>query len=441
MPSIDPIIVTLLMFGAMLVLMAMGAPLVFCLSIVGMAAGVLLWGVNGAEMAVVSAFGLMNTFVLVALPLFIFMGLVLESSGIADNLFGMFHKVMGGLNGGLGMGTVIICAMIAAMAGVSGAATVSLGIIALPAMLKRGYDKRLVTGTIMAGGALGFLIPPSVMFVFYAFLARLSAGKLLAAGMVPGVMLATIYILYIGIRCHFQPHLGPAIPLAERVDFRGKLKSLKALILPGLLIFAVLGLMYMGITSATEASAIGAFGSLVCAAAYRNLTWKVLYRALMNTTKVMGMLLWIGLGASFFSKIYLGLGSQQLIQDFMARVHLGPYGVLVMILFTYFILGCFLDDTAILFLTVPLYVPIVKTLGFDPIWFGVLFVVSMQTAYLTPPFGYNLFYMRGVAPPEITTLDIYWSVVPYIILQTIGLILIVLFPQIALWLPHLLFVE
>jgi tripartite ATP-independent transporter DctM subunit len=441
MPQIDPIIVTLLMFGAMLLLMAMGAPLVYCLSIVGMAGAIFLWGVNGAEMVVVSTFGLMNTFVLVALPLFIFMGLVLESSGIADNLFEMFYKVMGGLNGGLGMGTVIICAMIAAMAGVSGAATVSLGIIALPAMIKRGYDKKLTTGTIMAGGALGFLIPPSVMFVFYAFLARLSAGKLLAAGMIPGCMLATIYILYIGILCHYKPHLGPAIPLSERVDFWGKLKSLKTLILPGSLIFAVLGFMYMGITSATEAAAIGAGGSLVCAAAYRNLTWKVFYRAMMNTTKVMGMLMWIGLGAAFFSKIYLGLGSQQMVQNFIERVHLGPYGVLTIILFTYFVLGCFLDDTAILFLTVPLYVPIAKNLGFDPIWFGVLFVVSMQTAYLTPPFGYNLFYMRGVAPPEITTLDIYQSVIPFIILQTIGLILIIIFPQIALWLPDLLFAE
>ncbi|MCX5839585.1 MAG: TRAP transporter large permease subunit [Deltaproteobacteria bacterium] len=439
MPQIDPTIITVLMFGGMVVLMVMGAPLVYCLSIVAMAASILLWGVSGSEMAVVSMFGLMNTFVLVALPLFIFMGLILESSGIADDLFNMFYKLMGGLNGGLAMGAVIICAIIAAMAGVSGAATVSLGIIALPAMLKRGYDKRLVTGTIMAGGALGFLIPPSCMFIFYAYLARLSAGKLLAAGMIPGIMLAVIYILWIGIICHLQPHLGPAIPVSERVDFRGKLQSLKAMILPGILIFSVLGFMYMGITSATEAAAIGAFGSMVCAAAKRNLTWLVLRRALMNCTKVMGMLLWIGVGAAFFSKIYLGLGAQQMVQNFMTHVQLGPYGVLTIILLTYFVLGCFLDDTAILFLTVPLYVPIIRDLGFDPIWFGVLFVVSMQTAYLTPPFGYNLFYMRGVAPPEITTLDLYRAVVPFIILQTIGLILIILFPQIALWLPNLLF--
>lgn len=439
MPQIDPLIITGLMFGVMMLLMAAGVPLTFALGIAAMGFAVWLWGVGGIEIMFHSAFGLANIFILVALPLFIFMGIVLERSGIGDSLFGMVHKVMGGVNGGLAMGTVLICAMIAAMVGVSGAATVSMAIIALPAMLKRGYDKRMITGTIQAGGALGFLIPPSVMMIMYAFLARVSAGKLFAAGLFPGLLLAVIYIIYIGIRCFFQPNLGPPIALGDRVNWRGKLISLKAVILPGSLIFLVLGLILLGVTSPTEASAVGAFGALICAAIYRNLTWQVLRESLMATTKVMGMLMWICITAVFFSKIYIGLGAQDLIQNLMATTALGPHSILILMLATYFILGMFLDDSAILFITIPLYVPLIVGLGFDPTWFGILFILSMQSAYLTPPFGYNLFYMRAVAPPEVTIIDIYRSVIPFVGLQIIGLILVVVFPQIAMWLPGIIF--
>lgn len=439
MPQIDPLIITGLMFGAMMLLMTMGVPLTFALGIAAMVFAVWLWGVGGIEIMFHSAFGLANAFILVALPLFIFMGIVLQRSGITDSLFAMIHKVMGGIRGGLAMGTVLICASIAAMVGVSGAATVSMAIIALPAMLKRGYDKRMITGTIQAGGALGFLIPPSVMMIMYAFLARQSVGKLFAAGLVPGLLLAVIYIIYIGIRCFFQPHLGPPIAPEERVNWRGKLISLKALILPGTLIFLVLGLIFLGVTSPTEASAVGAFGALICAAIYRNLTWQVLRESLMATTKVMGMLMWICITAVFFSKIYLGLGALSLIQNLVTGAALSPHGVLILMLASYFILGMFLDDSAILFITVPLYLPLIVGLGFDPIWFGILFILSMQSAYLTPPFGYNLFYMKAVAPPEITIIDIYRSVIPFVGLQIIGVILVVVFPKIAMWLPGIIF--
>lgn len=439
MPQIDPLIITGLMFGVMMLLMATGVPLTFALGITAMGFAVWLWGVGGIEIMFHSAFGLANAFILVALPLFIFMGIVLQRSGIADSLFETIHKVMGGINGGLAMGTVFICAMIAAMVGVSGPATVSMAIIALPAMLKRGYDKRMITGTIQAGGALGFLIPPSIMMIMYAFLARQSVGKLFAAGLFPGSLLAAMYVIYIGIRCFFQPHLGPPIPLGERVNWRGKLISLKAVILPGALIFLVLGLILLGVTSPTEASAVGAFGALICAAIHRNLTWQVLRESLMATTKVMGMLMWICITAVFFSKIYIGLGAQGLVQNLIASTALSPHGVLIVMLATYFILGMFLDDSAILFITVPLYVPLVVGLGFDPVWFGILFILSMQSAYLTPPFGYNLFYMRAVAPPEVTIIDIYRSVIPFVGLQLVGLALVVIFPQIALWLPEILF--
>ncbi len=423
----------------MLVLLVLGAPLTWALLSVGTLFAYMLWGAGGLQLLAISSFSSMDNFLLVALPMFIFMGLMLEKSGITDDLFGMISKLMSGVPGGLGVGTVIICALIAAMAGVSGAATVSLGIIALPSMLKRGYDKKLVTGTIMAGGALGFLIPPSVLMILYAFLAKESVGKLFAAGLMPGLMLAGIYMLYIVIRSTINPSLAPPVPKEERVDFVGKLKSLKALILPGLLIGTVLSFIIFGVTSPSEASAVGAAGAILCAAVYRTLSWKVMRAVLMDTTKLMGMLIWITLAAVFFSKVYLGLGAEMILEEFIEDADLSPYWVIISMLVCYFLLGMFLDDFAIVFITVPLFVPIVEGLGFDTVWFAVLFIISMQTAYLTPPFGYNLFYMRSVAPPEISIYDLYKAVIPFIILQIIGLALVVMFPQIALWLPELFF--
>lgn len=437
MLDLDPLVITLIMFASMLVLMAIGSPLSFALLTCGAVMAYLVYGDGGLDLLITSTFSSMDNFLLVALPMFIFMGLVLQRSGITDDLFAMMHKLMGQWPGGLGIGTVVICALIAAMAGVSGAATVSLGIIALPSMLKHGYDKRLVTGTIMAGGALGFLIPPSVLMIIYAFLSRDSVGKLFAAGLVPGLMLATIYIAYILIRCRINPRMGP--PATETYSAMEKLASLRFLIAPGLLITTVLGCIIGGVTSPSEASAIGAFGALVIAALQRRLSMDMLKYVMLSTTKIMGMLMWIALAAVFFSKIYVGLGAGQIVTELVEDNDLAPIWVIITMLATYFILGMFLDDFAILFITIPLFVPIVKDLGYDTTWFAVLFVLSMQSAYLTPPFGYNLFYMRSVAPKDITIGDIYWSAIPFVILQIFGLALVVAFPQIAMWLPGLLF--
>lgn len=439
MAELDPLTTTAIMFLSMLALMAMGSPLAWALTISGVGSAFVLWGPGGLELLVSSTYSAMDNFLLVALPLFIFMGLVLQRSGITDDLFEMIHKLMGGVPGGLGLGTVIICALIAAMAGVSGAATVSLGIIALPAMLKRGYDKKLVTGTIMAGGALGFLIPPSVLMIIYAFLSRDSVGKLFAAGLMPGLMLAGIYILYVLVRCRFNPSLGPPAPDEERFSGLEKLKSLRHLIPPGVLIATVLGCIIGGVTSPSEASAIGAFGALVIAALHGRVNWDMLRYVMLTTTKLMGMLMWITIAAVFFSKIYVGLGAGMIVGELIEDFELSPILVIIAMLATYFVLGMFLDDFAIVFITVPLFVPIVRDLGYDTTWFAVLFILSMQSAYLTPPFGYNLFYMRSVAPADITIGDIYWAAIPFVVLQIIGLALVVAFPQIALWLPGLLF--
>ncbi|MCX7561253.1 TRAP transporter large permease subunit [Sulfitobacter sp. F26204] len=437
MENLDPLVITAIMFSSMLLLMALGAPLAWALTICGVGSAYAIYGDGGLDLLISSTFSAMDNFLLVALPLFIFMGLVLQRSGITDDLFEMIHKLMGGLPGGLGIGTVIICALIAAMAGVSGAATVSLGIIALPAMLNRGYDKRLVTGTIMAGGALGFLIPPSVLMIIYAFLSRDSVGKLFAAGLMPGLMLATIYIFYILIRCRINPTLGP--PAEDQFTAAEKFKSLRFLIAPGLLIFTVLGCIIGGITSPSEASAIGAFGALVIAGVQRRLSWDMMRYVMLSTTKLMGMLMWITIAAVFFSKIYVGVGAGAVVGELIEDYELSPNLVIIAMLVAYFVLGMFLDDFAIVFITVPLFVPIVRDLGFDTTWFAVLFILSMQSAYLTPPFGYNLFYMRSVAPKEVSIVDIYWGAIPFVGLQILGLALVFLFPQIALWLPSILF--
>jgi len=437
--DLGPMGVTVAMFSAMLLLMAIGAPLAWALMISGMAAAYSLYGTGGLDLLLSSAYSTMDNFLLIALPLFILMGLILERSGITDDLFSMMHKIMGGIPGGLGVGTVFICAIIAAMAGVSGAATVSLGIIALPAMLRRGYEKKIVMGTIMAGGALGFLIPPSVLMIVYAFLSKDSVGRLFAAGVMPGLMLAGIYIAYILIRSRLNPAIGPAIPVHERASTAEKIASLRFLILPGLLVVAVLGCIIGGITSPSEASAIGAAGALLIAFGRRRMSLKDLMQVLLSTAQLTGMLIWIALAAVFFSRVYMGLGAGMIVSEFIEDHMLSPHLVIVLMLVVFFVLGMFLDDFAITFITVPLFVPIIKTLGFDSAWFAILFIVSMQSAYLTPPFGYNLFYMRSVAPKDISILDIYKAAIPFILLQIVGLALIVIFPQIALWLPNKLF--
>lgn len=435
----NPLVVTGIMFGGMFLLMATGLPLIFSLGAVAMVSAILLWGPEALNTVYVQAVGLGQISMLVALPLFIFMGLVLQRSGVAERLFGAIHLIMGGLRGGLAMGTVIICALIAAMVGVSAAAVVSMTLIALPAMLKRKYDKRLVTGTILAGGTLGFLIPPSTMMIMFGFLSITPVGRLYAGGLFPGIMLATIYIVYIAIRCHFQPNLGPPIAEEERVGWMKKLIASKHLVLPMILIFLVLGLMFMGVASITEASAVGAGGALICAAVYRSLTWRVLEESLIETTKVMGMVMWIGISALFFSSIYTGLGAPQMVQHLVAQLAVGRYIILAAILVSYFIMGMILDDYAILFITVPIYVPLIVSLGFDKVWFGTLYIMSMQTAYLTPPYGLSLFYMKSATPPEVTLTDIYRSVLPFVALQSVGIILVVIFPEIALWFPGIIF--
>ena len=428
-------ILTLVIFGLMLILLATGMPVSFALGGLALIFTYFLWGPKALGTIAFAAYDNWSASILIAAPLFLLMGTMLQESGIADEVYEMFYRWMGGLRGGLAIGTIIICTIFAAIMGISGASTITMGLIALPSMFKRNYDRNIVLGSIAAGGVLGILIPPSVIMIVYAMISRESVGELFAGGIIPGLLLASLYIAYIGIRSYLQPKLGPALPKEERASWGEKLVSLRAVILPILLIFLVLGTIYSGICTPTEASAIGAMGAFLCTAIKRKLTFAVTWKAMTRTFMLMGMVSWILLGAALFNSLYRAVGAQNLVLQMVGDYALAPFTVVLIMMLSLLVLGMLMDDFAVVMLCAPIYVPIVRTLGFNTLWFAILFMVNMQMAYLTPPYGFNLFYVKSIVPPDITMGDIYRSVFPFVMLQIIALILILLFPQIALWLP------
>ena len=428
--------ITLLLFGALILFLALGLPLAFVLGGVGVVGCYFLWGSKGLYMAAAQAYGAMGKFTLLAIPLFIFMAMILERAGVADDLYTMMHRWMGPLRGGLAIGTVLICTIFAAMAGISGAATVSMGVIALPAMLKRGYDKIMAMGCISGGGALGILIPPSVPMILYATLTGESIGGLFAGGVFPGILLSILFILYIAIRCFLQPNLGPALPKEERASWKEKFVSLRAVILPIMIIIMVLGSIYSGVCTATEAAALGCLGAFISAAVYRKLTWTLVKEACHRTANLTAMIIWILIGAYCFTSVYTGTGAHELMEKILLSIPGGKYAILITIQAVFFVLGCILDPAGIIMICTPVFIPVIKSLGFDPLWFGVLFIMNMEMGYLTPPFGFNLFYMKAIAPPGVTMSDIYRSIVPFVALQALGLAIVIIFPEIALWFPR-----
>jgi len=433
--ELSPIALTLVLFGSMFLLLALGLPLTFVIGSIGALATYFLWGPNALYNVATRAFASTMDFVLLAIPLFILMASILQRSGIADALYDTIHKWFGGLNGGLAAGTVVIAAMFAAMSGVAAAATVSLGLIALPAMLKRKYNKVMVTGAIQAGGALGILIPPSVEMIVFALFAKQSVGKMFMGGVFPGLLLASFFIIYILVRCYLRPSLGPALAKEERATWREKFSSLRQVILPVLVILGVLGSIYMGIATPTESAAVGVFGALVSAAIYGTFNWNMLKESAFTTLRVSTMIMWILFGSYAFSSVYIALGASEVVKQGLSLMPGGRWGILIGMQLSFFILGTILDTFGIIMITAPLYLPIVAELGFDPVWFGILYVMNVEMAFLTPPYGICLFYMKSVAPKEVTMLDIYRSIIPFVALQAIGLITVMIFPQIALWLP------
>jgi len=430
-------VLTALIFACLFVGLLTGQAVAFALGGIGAGFALFLWGFEGLYTIVTRTWEGMNYFILVAIPLFIYMANILERSGVADDLYHSMHCWAGRIRGGLAMGTVLICTLFAAMSGISGPATVTMGLIALPAMLKRRYNTTVAIGSIQAGGALGILIPPSITFIVFALFTETSVGRLFLGGILPGLLLAALFITYIAIRCFIQPEAGPALPPEERATWREKFASLRALILPVMIVIMVLGSIFSGFATPTEAAAMGVLGALTSAAVYRKLNWNMFWEAGIRTLRLTAMIMWIFFGAMTFTAVYSAIGAQDLVQEIFAALPGGRWGPIIVMQLSFFFLGCFLDTSPIIILTAPIYIPLVTALGFDLTWFGVIFVMNMEMAYLTPPFGFNLFYMRAVAPPGIHMGHIYRSIIPFILLQATGLILVMIFPQIALTLPNI----
>ncbi len=435
--------IAILMFASMMVMMLTGQRVFGAIGFVSAAAALLLWGTGGIEMPFNAAFKLFNWYPLLTLPLFIFMGYMLSESGIANDLYGAFHVWFGNIKGGLAIGTIGLMVVISAMNGLSVAGMAIGASIALPEMLRRGYDKIMITGVVQAGSSLGILIPPSVVLVLYGMIARQPVGKLWLAGAIPGLMMAAMFIAYIAIRCKLQPHLGPTLPKEElQMPLKEKLKLLRAGIIPFLIFFFMTGLFLMGITSLVESSAVGATSATLAAIAKRRLTKQVLEETMRKTLGISCMFMWIILAALCFGSVFDGIGAVKAIESlFITNWELTPWEVLIMMQLSYLFMGMFLDDTAMLVIVAPLYVPLVVELGFDPIWYGVLYTITCQIAYMTPPFGYNLFLMRAMAPKEISLTDIYRSIFPFVLVMTFALIMLMIFPQIALWLPQQIYTK
>lgn len=433
----SPEVITVLMFAGIIVGVLLGYQTSFVLGGLAMLFGVIFIGPNVFDMFVVRLLGVMKNYILLAVPLFLFMGVFMERSGVAERLYGSLYLWLGGLRGGLAMATIVICTIFAAATGVIGASEVTIGLLALPAMLKRGFHKPLACGTICAGGTLGILIPPSIMIVLYGPTAGLSVGKLFLAALGPGLLLASLYVVYVAIRCYLRPHEGPPMPLEERQAPLGrKIFLLVTSILPPLfLIFAVLGTIFFGIAAVTEAAAMGALASLLLAAAYRRLDFQTIKDACLRTLQITSMILMVVVGAGFFTAVFVYLGGGDVVSRIMLGLPFGKWGILTVMLLLLLVLGMFIDWIGIVLICVPLFTPIGKALGFDPIWFAMIIMVNLQMSFLTPPFAYSIFYLKGIAPPEIETIDIYRGVLPFVALQFTGLLLCILFPGLITWLP------
>ena len=431
--------IALIMFASMMLLLFSGQRVFGAIGFVAVIAALLLWGERGGfDIAFAQTIKVMRWYPLLTVPMFVFMGYILSESGIANDLYRMFHVWMGGISGGLAIGTIGLMVLISAMNGLSVAGMAIGATIALPELLRRGYDKRMVTGVVQAGSSLGILVPPSVVLVLYAMIARQPVGQLWLAGVVPGLMMATMFVIYIAIRCKLNPALGPVLSEEERAMPKAeKYRLLLSGLLPLGIFFSMMVPFVNGWTSLVESSAIGAIAAFSAAVVKGRMTFKVFDTSLKNTLGITCMFMWIILAALAFGAVFDGLGAVKAIESlFTEKLGLSPWMILILMQLSFIAMGTFLDDTAMLVIVAPLYIPLVGALGFDLIWYGVLYTITTQVAYMTPPFGYNLFLMRAMSPPEITLADIYRSIVPFVLVMILALTLIMLFPQIALWLPE-----
>lgn len=431
----------LLMFPALFLLIFLGYHIAFSLAGVALVFGYLtyddiyIWQLVGRVEAIAT------NFVLAAVPLFVFMGALLERSGIAERLFDAIHLWTRRLPGGLALGTIIMCVIFAASTGVIGATETVVGLLAIPAMLRHNYSKELISGSICAGGSLGTIIPPSVVLIVMGPLAEVSIGRLFAGAMMPGLLLSGLYLAYVLGLCILKPEAGPPAPaeksgpgLAEKIVI-----TAKALLPPALLIVAVLGSILAGVASPTEAAAVGGAGALLLALASGRLTWRLLGEAVMKTLSITTMIMFILMAGTMFTGVFFSMGGSSLISTYVDSMGLGPWGLLLVVLALAFLLGFFLEWISILMIFIPIFTPMIVGAGFDPIWFCILFLVVIQTSYMTPPMAPAIFYLRGIAPPEMTIASMYRGVVPFLVIQGVLLVLLMAFPNVILWLPRLFF--
>lgn len=431
--------ISILIVVAMLGLMALGLPLAWSLGAVAVALTLSLFDPNIMVMLVSRVFDMSMNYTLMSVPLFVLMAGILQRSGVADQLFRAVNVWAGGIRGGMAIGTIIANAIMASMVGVIGAEIVTFGLIALPEMLARKYDDKLALGSIAAGGGLATLIPPSVVFIVYGMTAGVSVGELFLAGMLPGILLAIIFVLYVVWRCWRHPEAAPLATDEERnMPLSEKLATLKELIMPLLIAAGVLGSIYAGIATPSEAAGVGVIFSLLAALINRRFSWKMIGECLSETLRISCMLTWLFFGAQTIIGAYTLAGGTTFVTNSLKAMNLGPWGTIIFMQLIWVFLGCFLDWIGILFLTVPIFLPIILDFHFDPIWFGVVYCMNMHIAYLSPPFAPSAFYMKSITPPKVTMGQIYAATMPYLWLTVAATVIVTACPWLSIWLPKLL---
>ncbi len=431
----------ILLFVIIFLLILFGFPVAFTLGGISILFGLFIFGIDFFYLLSLRIFGTMSNFVLIAVPLFIYMGMMLEKSGLAENLLDTMALLFGKIKGGLAISVVIVGAMLAASTGIVGATVITMGLISLPTMLKRGYSVELATGTIASSGTLGQIIPPSVVLVLLGSVLNVSVGALFTAALLPGLILVSFYLIYIVISAKIKPDSAPALPQEELDRFREKgmaKQVINAFLLPFLLILAVLGSIFAGIASPTEAAAVGAMGATLLTLIQGKFNFKNLLSVMRQTTQLTSMVFTILVGATAFSLVFRGLEGDKLLVDMITEANLSPNSFVFLVMVAVFIAGFFIDFIEIIFIIVPVVAPIFSALGVDLVWVGILLAVNLQTSFLTPPFGFSLFYLKGVAPPEVKTKQIYRGIIPFIIIQILFLTLVIVFPELINWLPSLL---
>lgn len=432
-------VLTLVLLASLLVVFAAGTPVGFGLGGIAMAVAAFTWGPQAFKLIPTTAMSAISSFILLAIPLFIFMGQVLVRSGLGEAMFHAGHVLAGRLRGGLAIGVIVICALIGAMVGIIGAGIMTAGSVALKPMFDRGYDRRLALGAVMAGGGLGILIPPSIPMILFAAVTKSSIGKMFAGGLVPAAIMVALFVVYIGVTCWLHPERGPALPAEERGTVRDKLIAMRDGAVAFALIVLVLGSILFGVATPTEAAAIGGMGAIVIAITYRRFNFGVLQEASIGAMQLTAIAVWIIIGATLFTNFHMMMGAGRLLGAMTANTTFGPRGVIVMMQLSMLVMGLFIDEFIIVIICAPLYTPIAVALGFDPIWFGILMILNMEIAIQTPPYGFALFYLKSVAPPDVTMMEIYRSIGPFIAIKLIVLVLCMAFPDLITWLPNLLF--